>query len=564
MKTSLRCLLVEDYENDALLLVEELRQGGYEPVFERVQTEDALRAALRDQEWDVVFSDYVMPGFDGPSAIQVFKESGRGIPFIIVSGTIGEDVAVESLKRGADDYLLKQNLKRLIPSLERALKEKSDRKRAERAEQALQQSEECFRLMVEQVLDYAIFMLDPDGRVATWNAGAEHIKGYTAPEIIGKSFSCFFTPEDNAAGKPLDLLRRAREKGRVVDQVWNVRKDGSRFWAQVALTATRDKKGQLYGFTKITHDLSERRQAEEERQQIELKLRQAQKLEAIGQLAAGIAHEINTPIQYAEHNLRFLNESFDGLKQLLDHYQILLLAAQAGNVPQQLVQEVKELITKVDAASLVGEIPAAIGEALQGTERISKIVRAMKEFSHPGTGNKDKPEPTNLNQAIESTITIARNEWKYVAEMVTEFDPNMPPVPMFAGEFNQVILNLLVNAAHAIADALGKGSRNKGTITVSTHHDNGWAEVRVRDTGTGIPKNIQHRIFEPFFTTKAVGKGTGQGLALARSVIMERHRGELRFETEVGKGACFIIRLPLNPQTLARQGTRENLKAEAK
>jgi PAS domain S-box-containing protein len=546
MKTPLRCLLVEDSENDALLLIEALQQGGYEPVFERVQTEDAMRAALRDREWDVVFSDYVMPAFDAPSAMQVFQESGQEVPFIIVSGTIGEDVAVESLKRGADDYLLKQNLKRLIPSLKRALKEKEDRKRVQNAEQALQQSEERFRLMVEQVLDYAIFMLHPDGRVATWNAGAEHIKGYTAAEIIGKSFSCFYTPEDVAAGKPSDLLRRAREKGRVVDEVWSMRKNGSRFWAQVALTATRDERGELRGFTKITHDLTERRQAEEQRQQIELKLRQAQKLEAIGQLAAGIAHEINTPIQYAEHNLRFLNESFTGLKELLDHYQILLLAAQAGSVPQELVQEVKALITKVDAASLVGEIPAAIGEALQGTERISKIVRAMKEFSHPGTGNKEKPEATNLNQAIESTITIARNEWKYVAEMVTEFDPNMPPVPMFAGEFNQVMLNLLVNAAHAIADVLGKGSRSKGTITVSTHRDNGWAEVRVRDTGAGIPENIRHRIFEPFFTTKAVGKGTGQGLALAHSVIVERHRGELQFETEMGKGTCFVVRLPLN------------------
>jgi signal transduction histidine kinase len=139
-----------------------------------------------------------------------------------------------------------------------------------------------------------------------------------------------------------------------------------------------------------------------------------------------------------------------------------------------------------------------------------------------------------------------------VAEVVTELDPALPPVSVFAGEFNQVILNLLVNAAHAIADFLGPGSRSKGTITVSTRRDQGWVEVRVRDTGTGIPENIRHRIFEPFFTTKAVGRGTGQGLALAHSVIVERHHGELSFESETGRGTCFIIRLPLNPPLPSR------------
>jgi PAS domain S-box-containing protein len=552
MKKNLRCLIVEDSGNDALFLVEALRQGGYEPVFERVQTAAAMRAALHNGEWNVVFSDYVMPAFDAPSAFRALQESGREIPFIIVSGEIGEDTAVESLKFGADDYLLKQNLKRLIPAVERALKDAEDRKRARRAERALQQSEERFRLMVEQVLDYAIFMLDPDGRVTTWNAGAKNIYGYTTVEILGQSCARIYSAEDIATGKPADLLDEARAKGRVVGEGWRIRKDGSRFWAQVVLTATRDEQGQLRGFTKITHDLTERRQAEEHRRQIESKLRQSQKLEAIGQLAAGIAHEINTPIQYAEHNLRFLQESFSDLKQLLDHYQILLLAAQAGKISPETIQEVKKSLAQVEGGSLIGEIPVAIEEALQGTQRIAKIVQAMKEFSHPGTGNKDKPAPTNLNQAIESTITVARNEWKYVAELVTEFDAAMPPVPMFAGEFNQVILNLLVNAAHAITDVLGKGSRSKGTITVGTHRDNGWAEVRVRDTGAGIPENIRHRIFEPFFTTKAIGKGTGQGLALARSVIVERHRGELHFETETGKGTCFIIRLPLNPPMPAK------------
>ncbi len=552
MKKTLRCLLVEDSENDALLLIEALRRGDFEPDFARVQTAADLRAALRNREWDVVFCDYVMPGFDAPSAFRVFQESQAEIPFIIISGETGEDIAIESLKLGADDYLVKHDLKRLLPVLTRALHDAADRKRARQAERAFQQSEERFRLMVEQVQDYAIIAIDPDGRVVTWNAGAKNIHGYPAAEIMGQSFACFYPAEELAAGKPAGLLEEARAKGRVIAEGWCVRKDNSRFWAQVTLTVTRDEHGQLRGFSKITHDLTERKQAEEQRRQIESTLRQAQKLEAIGQLAAGIAHEINTPIQYTEHNLRFLQESFGDLKQLLDHHQILLLAAETGKIPPGLIQEIRRRLDEVTDAYRVGEIPKAIDEALQGTDRIARIVRAMKEFSHPGTGNKDKPAPANLNQAIESTITVARHEWKYVAQMVTEFDPALPPVPLFAGEFNQVILNLIVNAAHAIADVIGKDQRAKGKITVTTRRDGSWAEVRVCDTGSGIPEAIRHRIFEPFFTTKTVGKGTGQGLALARSAIVERHQGELFFETEPGKGTCFIVRLPLNPMPSAK------------
>jgi PAS domain S-box-containing protein len=548
MKIPLRCLLIEDSESDAVILIEALQQGGYMPECERVQTEQDMRTALAGREWDVIFSDYILPTFDGPSALRVFQETQIEIPFIIVSGEIGEDTAVESLKLGADDYLLKQNLRRLIPAVHRALKDREERRRARQAERALQQSEERFRLMVEQVLDYAIFMLDPEGRVTTWNAGAKHIHGFAAGEILGRSWACFFAADEEAGNKPARLLEQARDTGGVMDEGWCMHKDSTRFWAQMTLSAAKDEQGQLRSFTVITHDLTERRQAEDQRHHIELQLRQAQKLEAIGQLAAGIAHEINTPIQFVEHNLRFLHDSFSDLKMLLDHHQVLLLATENGNVAPELVQQIRKLLDQVEGSHLVGEIPGAIDEAMQGTERIAKIVRAMKEFSHPGSG-KEKPTPTNLNQAVESTITVARNEWKYVAEMVTELDPGLPPVPLFAGEFNQVILNLLVNAAHAIAEILGKNSRTKGTIKVSTRRDNAWVEVRISDSGAGIPEAIRHRIFEPFFTTKAVGQGTGQGLALARSVIVERHRGELRFETEPGKGTCFIIRLPLNPPT---------------
>jgi signal transduction histidine kinase len=189
----------------------------------------------------------------------------------------------------------------------------------------------------------------------------------------------------------------------------------------------------------------------------------------------------------------------------------------------------------------------AIQQSLEGLERVATIVGAMKEFSHPGGEDK---VAINLNKAIESTITVARNEWKYVAEVVTDFDPDLPVIPCLAGEINQVILNLVVNAAHAIGEVVKEGDGPKGIITISTRHVHPWAEIRVQDTGPGIPEDIRERIFNPFFTTKDIGAGTGQGLAITHAVVVEKHSGTITLETEVGRGTTFIVRLPIETSDL--------------
>jgi signal transduction histidine kinase len=173
----------------------------------------------------------------------------------------------------------------------------------------------------------------------------------------------------------------------------------------------------------------------------------------------------------------------------------------------------------------------------------------MKDFSHPGSEEKVQ---TDLNQAIESTVTVAHNEWKYVADLDLALDPQLPRVPCLPGEINQVILNLVINAAHAIGDVVGDGASGKGRIHVSTSRQGDWAEIRVQDTGTGIPESARARIFDPFFTTKVVGKGTGQGLTIAHSVVVQQHGGTIEFETELGKGTTFLVRLPLQPGPAAQ------------
>lgn len=272
-----------------------------------------------------------------------------------------------------------------------------------------------------------------------------------------------------------------------------------------------------------------------ERQDVELQLNMARKLEAIGQLAAGIAHEINTPAQYVSDNVAFLEGVWREVEPLLSDYERLV---QEGRVDEN---DSRELLSRTDLPFLRHEVPAAISEAASGLRQVSQIVLAMKTFSHPGT---DGIQPADINSALESTVTVARNEWKYVAELTLNLDPELPAVPCDISLLNQVVLNLVVNAAQAIGEV--RGDEGGGHIQVSSAQQGDHVEIRVTDDGPGIPKGIQDRIFDPFFTTKDVGKGTGQGLAIAHRVIQQQHGGTLTVESSEGRGATFIIRLPLH------------------
>jgi signal transduction histidine kinase len=272
----------------------------------------------------------------------------------------------------------------------------------------------------------------------------------------------------------------------------------------------------------------------------QMHLVEARKMEAIGQLAAGIAHEINTPTQFIGDNLAFLKDAFGSLLHATELTSRVLSAAKAT---AEVLPPVARSLEEADLPFLSANIPLAIEQSLDGVRRVAEIVGAMKDFSHPGTGQK---EPTDIHKLVRNTLTVARNEWKDVADVVTEFDESLPQVPCFPNEVRQVVLNLVVNAAHAISEVVERGISGKGTISVCTQRSGPQAEIRISDTGTGIPKEIQHRIFEPFFTTKPVGKGTGQGLYLAYASIVKKHNGTLSCESQLGQGTTFVIGLPLS------------------
>ncbi|HMI87566.1 MAG TPA: ATP-binding protein [Polyangiaceae bacterium] len=277
------------------------------------------------------------------------------------------------------------------------------------------------------------------------------------------------------------------------------------------------------------------------RQHAEVELRHAQKLEAVGRLAAGIAHEINTPVQFVGDNLRFLREANDDLLLLIEHYRSALERISGDPAKADIIADVNQAEDTADLSYLIDHLPSALGATQEGLARIATIVRSMKEFAHP---NQKEMVPMDLNQGILTTLTIARSEYKHVAEVETNL-ADLPRITCFPGDVNQALLNIIVNAAHAIGDVVA-GTANKGRITVRTELDNEFVQVAISDSGGGIPQDIQNLIFDPFFTTKEVGRGTGQGLAIARSIVVEKHGGTLTFETKMGEGTTFLLRLPVD------------------
>jgi PAS domain S-box-containing protein len=504
----MKLLVAEDDRMFQALLRGILVTWGYEPIIVG-DGEEAWRQLSSETGPRIAILDWAMPRADG---LEVCRRVRSGnlphyVYIILLTGKTGANDLVAGLEAGADDYLAKPvNLQELGLRL--------------RAGCRVLESEGRHRMFAEIASD-GIAEMEHHNRIQFANRAVGMIFGCCASELIGRPFSelapgfdrrleevtarpAFSNSSDNVRSwPPIEMIGKHRT--------------GRDLFLEVSFCESVDN-SQRRVLAAMIRDVTERRVLEGQRVQ-------AQKLESIGQLAAGMAHEINTPIQYIGDNAKFLEDAFRDL--------VGLAGAEAASGLRPADRDVKYLKE---------EIPKAIEQLLQGVDHVARIVRAMKEFSHPGPVDK---RPVDINHAIQCTALISKNEWKYVADLTTDLDPDLPPVPCLAGEFNQVILNLIVNAAHAIADVVGQ-SGQKGTIHISTRRNGTWAEIRVSDTGTGIPEAIHSRIFNPFFTTKEVGKGSGQGLTIAHTVIVQKHGGRIDFESRAGAGATFVIQIPLD------------------
>ncbi|MFT3867358.1 MAG: PAS domain S-box protein [Nibricoccus sp.] len=421
---------------------------------------------------------------------------------------------------------------------------KEDITERKKAEEAQRESEALLKAIFSGASDAILLLCD--NKLIDCNPKALEMFGYSKDELMKlqpKDVSPSEQPDGrDSAVTAADYIQQALQNGSCQFEWMHQRKDGSCFPAEVLLSSFAFRgRSIIHGSVR---DVSEKKKAEVERRELEARLQLTNKLESVGSLAAGVAHEINTPTQFISDNARFLTGAFAQLEKILASHRQLVEQAAAHADFGPVLAEIKATETENELEYLIEEIPRCLEQSLDGLRRIGKIVGSLKEFSHPGGEEKSH---ANINRAIETTVGVSRHEWKYVADVVTELDPNLPKVNCVIDEINQAVLNLIINATHAIEEANKKTGATRGLITIRTRQDAGNVIIEVTDTGTGIPEAVRERVFEPFFTTKPVGKGTGQGLAIVQAVIVKKHRGNVSFTTEMGKGTTFILTLPLTP-----------------
>lgn len=379
--------------------------------------------------------------------------------------------------------------------------------------------------------------VNSSGKVTYWNDIAADTLKIPAPQALGQTFF------DLAIEWDWEPIRQAIAECRYSLQkvsANDVKGIKGKIFG-ISITPLTESEPASLGFLLLGSDITTRKTMERQ-------LAQASKLESIGQLAAGIAHEINTPTQYVSSNLRFMRERISSLWNVIQLYRSLVEAVQTGGPTYELAARAEQAAAQARLDYILNEFPPTLDQSLDGMNRISHIVSAMRTFSRP---DNDTKIFSDVNHILDDTVTVARTHWKTIATLSTDYDPNLPKLACYPAELSQVFLNIIINASDSITDALKDEARftalnGMGQISVSTCALSDRIEVRIGDTGTGIPSEIQDRIFDPFFTTKEVGQGTGQGLAIAYNIVVNKHAGSITFETEPGVGTTFIIALPLS------------------
>jgi two-component system, cell cycle sensor histidine kinase and response regulator CckA len=502
MNSPLHILIVEDSEDDLLLLIRELRRGGYTPDYVRVETEAQMRAALDRQLWDLVIADYTLPRFSAPGALQLLQSQQRDLPFIIVSGTIGEEAAVAAMRAGAHDYLLKDNLARLVPAVERELREARERQKRLDAEQALRESEERFRQLAENITESVFWMSDPTAMEMLYVSPAyERIWGRTCASLYANFMDWIeaIHPEDrqrvHAGFFEQSLLGNYDEEYRII------RPDGSMRWIRDRGFPIKNHTGVAYRVVGIAEDITNRKLTE-------AALRRTERLESLGTLTSGIAHDLNnvlTPIM--------------GIVQLLP-----LKVVNMDESTQRLLQILDD-----------------------STRRGADLVKQILSFTR---GVESKPTITQVSHLLVEIQKIIQQAFPKNIELSIDLPQDLWSITADATMLHQVFMNLCVNARDAMPDG--------GTMHIIAENlaiDENYARmnldvqvgayvvVTIADTGTGIPPEILDRIFDPFFTTKEIGKGTGLGLSTAIGIV-KSHHGLIDVESEVDRGTQFKVYLP--------------------
>lgn len=482
-------LMVEDSPLDAELILGQLRRGGISHIAERVQTRETFEAELRKKAHHLILADFAMPQFDGMSALSLARAQAPEVPFIFVSGAIGEERAIQGLRAGATDYVLKDKLDRLPAAVTRALGEARERKRAAIAEAALRESQEQYRVLVESVHDFAIFMVDPQGRIKTWNSGANRVLGFTAAEVVGRSASVFFTPEDLAKGEFEKELSEAALKGKGDDDRWLVRRDGTRFWASGTVTPIHDARGGLAGFVKVLRDATERKRADEELRRSNTELEQ---------FAYAASHDMREPLRTVTSYAQLLGKKFRG---------------QLGSEGDQY-----------------------LGFIEGGVKRMLLLLEDLLSYSRLLHDRQPEFRVVQLNAVVEEVKLMLETSIR--EKQATIERDTLPAIIGDQRQIAQLFQNLFSNALKYQTPGV------EPVIRVSAGFNGGECTIAVSDNGIGFEQQYAERIFGLFRRLHGDAyPGTGIGLALCKRVV-EHHGGRIWAKSELHNGATFYFTLP--------------------
>jgi PAS domain S-box-containing protein len=529
MDQALHILILEDNAADAALTQRELRKAGLQFTADVAYNQASYLNALDAHAPDLILADYSLPGFDGLAAVTLARQRFASVPIIIVSGAIGEETAVEALRAGATDYVLKQRLSRLAPVVQRALAEAEQLRQKKRTEEALRQSEEQLRLLIDGVQDYAIFMLDLEGRVVNWTSGAQRVKLWSADEIVGRHFSAFYPPGDVAAGKPQRELATAIRDGRYEEEGRRLRRDGSIFWARVTITPVHDPQGKPRGFVKVVRDITDRKAAEDELRAAKLTAERAKAAaeeasRAKDQFLAVLSHELRTPLAPVVAAVSMLQQQWN--------------CDQASRETLEMIRRNVELEARL------------IDDLLD----VTRITRGKLELDR---------QPVQLCDVIRRAVEVCLPD---IEARRLDFGVDIGPESPYIihadpARLQQVFWNLLKNAI--------KFTPHGGCVGIRCRRDrDGHVITEVNDSGEGIEPEMLPRIFNPFEqggtrVTRQFG-GLGLGLTITRGLV-EMHGGSIEAHSDgKGKGSSFRVKLPLySAAALASAGPQAQPRAPA-
>jgi two-component system NtrC family sensor kinase len=554
-----RVLVVDDDQAFGRALVRALVGRGYESIC--VSSGAEALDALERLSFDAALVDVRMPDLDGPALVPLLRAKYPRLEIIMMTAFKAAESAVKSLRAGAFDYLEKPvTATALVKVLARATahRRNEDTTALHRSSQAIFGAQGLARLP-EAIVEVSVQLMSADAVSLLLPAmdGTLHVAhAYGLGADVQRSTRIRvgegIAGRVASAGRPRIINGNASE-----DPEFAGAAARSRVKSSIVYPMTSE--GRLVGmltFNRLSDAnpfrpddldrasvLASQVMLALENQRLSRQTAMSEKLAAVGQLAAGIAHEINTPIQFIGDGLHFLGESIEQILTLVAKYEVLLERANRDALDSELVDDIHSFSEQIDVDDLRLELPSALRRTKDGIARVTNIVQSVKVFGRTDEATKT---PTDLARLIETTLTIARSEFKYVADAETDLS-DIPPVMGLPGELGQVFLNLTVNAAHAIADKMkALENEQRGRITFKAWVDAGNVLISISDTGCGIAESIRSRIFDPFFTTKEPGRGTGLGLSIVRGIIVDKHGGDIAVESEVGMGTTFLIRLPID------------------